>query len=253
MNMITTLEEISLNAWPSLQTVLYDGWVIRLANGYTRRANSVSPLYFSTMDVDEKIRFCEKIYQERKQDTVFKMTPAVYPENLDERLSVKGYYKDSPTSVQTLELSSVDEQLAPEVVLQEDLSEEWLESFCRMSGGIEENCKSLCQILNNIIPRHGFFSLYSGGKIIACGLGVFQSGFIGLFDIVTQATSRNQGCGQKVVRSILAWGKQNEAQKAYLQVMLNNPPALRLYSKIGFVEEYQYWYRIHSNRFPRHG
>jgi len=26
-------------------------------------------------------------------------------------------------------------------------------------------------------------------------------------------------------------------------VMLNNAPALHLYSKIGFVEKYQYWYR----------
>lgn len=39
--MIRYIEELSMNAWPSLQTIMYDGWVIILADGYTKRANSV--------------------------------------------------------------------------------------------------------------------------------------------------------------------------------------------------------------------
>jgi hypothetical protein len=33
---IQEIEEISLNAWPSLQQILYDGWILRFANGYTK-------------------------------------------------------------------------------------------------------------------------------------------------------------------------------------------------------------------------
>ena len=69
-------------------------------------------------------------------------------------------------------------------------------------------------------------------------------GYIGLFDIVTDPAFRNRGYGRRVVKNLLAWGRQNDAEKAYLQVMLNNAPALHLYSKIGFTEAYQYWYRI---------
>ena len=244
--MTTCIEELSLNAWPALQTVLYDGWVIRFASGYTKRANSVNPLYPSAVDLDAKIRFCEGIYENKKLPVVFKITPTVYPDNLDAKLSANGYRNDSPTSVQVMELEAANVQIASEVELQGDLSTEWLDNFCQMSAVAEPNREALQQILLQIIPHHCFISLKSDDRTIACGLGVLQSGHVGLFDIVTDKAFRGQGYGRQVVESILAWGKQNGAQKAYLQVMLNNPPALHLYSKIGFIETYQYWYRIKS-------
>jgi N-acetylglutamate synthase len=85
--MIATIEELSLNAWPSLQTMLYDGWVIRSANGYTKRANSVNPLYASNIDIEEKLPFCERLYREKSLSTVFKLTPTVHPYDLDDKLA----------------------------------------------------------------------------------------------------------------------------------------------------------------------
>ncbi len=242
--MITTTEELAMNAWPSLQTVLYDGWVIRFADGYTKRANSVNPLYTSTIDLDEKLGFCESIYQDKKLATTFKITPVIYPSNLDEILSARNYRKDSLTSVQVLELETTNVVLGHEANLWEDLSEEWLDAFCGMSVVSQPHQETLRQILTHIVPRHCFASLMSGDKIIACGLGVLQAERVGLFDIATDSAFRRRGYGRQVVASILAWGKRNGARLAYLQVMLNNAPALHLYSKMGFAEKYQYWYRI---------
>jgi len=79
-------------------------------------------------------------------------------------------------------------------------------------------------------------------QVIGTALGVFQSGFLGVFDVIVHPSHRRLGCGERLMRSLMAWGKQQGGHTAYLQVMLNNPPALRLYARLGFREQYQYWY-----------
>jgi ribosomal protein S18 acetylase RimI-like enzyme len=81
-------------------------------------------------------------------------------------------------------------------------------------------------------------------ETISCGLGVLQDKYFALYDIVTAANSRNRGFGKQVVLNLLNWGKEKGARTVYLHAMLNNEPALRLYSQLGFKEIYRYWYRI---------
>jgi ribosomal protein S18 acetylase RimI-like enzyme len=240
-NGIRNLEEITLNAWASLQTMLVDGWVLRFANGYTRRANSINPLYASTSNVEKKIRFCEQVYQSKGLPVVFKMTSAVHPENLDAMLEQRGYVVDAPTNVQTMSL--IDKNFSGDAELGTALTPEWLDSFCRMNK-IDDGRKPTMQtMLANIVPQKCFAAIHHQNQIIACGLGVLQNEHIGFYDIVADASFRNQGFGKQLMNSLLAWGKLNGARIAYLQVMQNNATALRLYSQLGFTQVYEYWYR----------
>ena len=242
--MITQLEELSLNAWPALQTLLYDGWVLRFSNGYTRRANSINPLYPSSLGLDEKLHFCEDFYRGRNLPVVFKITDQSLPGELDQYLEEVGYAEEAATSVQTLALNTFNQKPASNLILWEDLQDEWLEAFCRMSPGVASQQPTLRQMLLNILPAHCFAALRVDGSIVACGLAVAQSGAMGLFDIVTDSALRQRGYGRQVLTGLLAWGKARQTHSAYLQVMLNNAPALSLYSKMGFLEKYQYWYRV---------
>src|SRR5262249_36052759 len=132
--MILALEELSLNAWPALQSVVYDGWLLRFAAGYTRRANSVQALYPSTGEVGAKIRYCEAVYQARGQNTVFKLTPAAQPAGLDAALAASGYRTEAPSSVQTLALADLESPpFAGTVSMADQASDGWLDAFCRLS------------------------------------------------------------------------------------------------------------------------
>lgn len=102
------------------------------------------------------------------------------------------------------------------------------------------------RMLSSIVPKTCFISLLKEDIVIACGLGVVEGTYMGLFDLVTDVHFRNQGYGEQLILSLLEWGKEHGAKHAYLQVVLSNTPALGLYSKLGFQEVYQYWYRIKS-------
>ena len=80
------IEEAALNAWPALQQILFDGWILRFSKGYTKRANSVNPLYASRLDVGEKVDACEKLYAEKGLRPVFRLTPFSSPPDLDQVL-----------------------------------------------------------------------------------------------------------------------------------------------------------------------
>ena len=53
--MIKTIEDLSLNAWPSHQMQLYDGWILRFSYFYTHRTNSVEQIGTSTLPLDTKL------------------------------------------------------------------------------------------------------------------------------------------------------------------------------------------------------
>jgi ribosomal protein S18 acetylase RimI-like enzyme len=242
--MIRSIEELSMNAWPAMQNLHYDGWVLRCADGYTKRANSVYPLYPSKIDVDEKITFCETFYRDQGLPTVFKLTAASTPSDLDIRLETLGYRVDSPTSVQTLDLKQMNSEVPTDFDLTSDDTEAWHEAFARINNVDPKRRATHESILRAIQPDKCFASLSMDGRFIGCGLGVLQAGYLGIFDIVIDPAHRGQGYGTHLMIALLAWGQQRGANVAYLQVMLNNEPALGLYEKLGFREKYQYWYRI---------
>jgi N-acetylglutamate synthase len=241
---IRLLEELSLNAWPSLQSVYDDGWMLRFSQGYTRRANSVNPLYPPSEKLDEKIRRSESWYRARKQDIVFKMTPLALPKELDGVLARQGYKEEAVTSVQTVSLDTLDTPHQETITLTPDLNDDWLTLFCQMRGLNLRLLATMRNIINSIVPARTFAVLYREGAPAAMGFAVAEKGYVGLYDITTAENMRNRGIGRQLVLYLLNWGKANGATNAYLQVMITNAPALHLYETLGFQEVYQYWYRV---------
>lgn len=239
-----TIEEISLNHWQPLSTLLYDGWVLRFAKGYTKRANSIQPIYYSTLDVHEKIEECERIYASNQLSTIFKITPFIQPDHLDQLLQDKGYAVVDLTRIQTRRLDDIKEPVHQAVQIDAQLTTAWLDHFCRLNKVNDLQRETTELMLNNIRTKAGFISLLLDGQVVACGFGVIERGYVGLYDIITDANFRNQGLAEQMILHLLHWAKENGATSSYLQVVANNAPAVKLYAKLGYSEVYSYWYRV---------
>lgn len=240
---IKQFEQISMNAWPALQTILYDGWILRFANGVTRRANSIVPLFGSNLDIDEKITYCEDIYHENSLSVRYKMTASVSPIDLDSVLSNRGYEYRDETSLQTMLIKNCNYIGSAAVEIREKFDDAWLSRYRQFSGYDQNELFVRRKIYEQIRHKCCYLSLLSENNFVGCGLGVLENAFLGIFDIVVMPGFRKNGFGRMIVDSLLDWGKKNGATTAYLQVLADNLPAISLYRKMGFKEKYTYWYR----------
>jgi GNAT superfamily N-acetyltransferase len=241
------IEEASLNAWPALQQILLDGWILRFSNGYTRRANSVNPLFISTLDVHKKVETCEGFYEEKGLPPIFRITPFSTPPDLDQVLASRHYDKSDLTLVLYLDLEQWKPSPASGQLREESLND-WMNVFCQLSGYSPDERQTHWRILQAILARRYLASLVVSGQAVSCGMGVLERSFLGLFDIVTDPQHRNQGFGTALVFSILRRAQESGARHAYLQVTSRNIPARQLYAKLGFQEAYRYWYRVPKNQ-----
>jgi ribosomal protein S18 acetylase RimI-like enzyme len=241
---IRFLEELSLSALPALETVFLDGWVLRFSNDYTRRANSINPLYPGARPLDDNLRDGEALYRRRGQRVVFKLTPAGLPEGLDQVLAERGYAHEAATSVQTLDLAARAAPALGPTTLSEKLTDDWLSAVYVLNAIPERHQATLRQMLSRLAPQACFASLSVDDQVVSMGLGVLQAGWLGLYDIVTRPEQRGRGHARQLIGDLLAWAVSQGAHSAYLQVMKNNAQALRLYKRLGYTEQYQYWYRV---------
>lgn len=237
------IEEAGLNSWPALQQLLFDGWLVRFARGYTRRANSVTPLYPSLLPEEEKIAWCEQIYKENQLPTIFRLLSfSEKSQRLDQLLSQRGYTALGHAHVWSLRMASPPALENP--ALSAISPADWLAIYSQWSDRFRELQQVHRELVERILSPVLFAALYQQGTPVACGLGVLEHEFLGLFDIVTDPEQRRKGYGTQLVTSMLHWGKHHGAQSAYLQVVDTNVAAQHMYAKLGFQESYQYWYRL---------
>jgi N-acetylglutamate synthase len=241
--MIRTIEELSMNAWPALESIESDGWVLRFSGGYTRRANSVLPLRPGTRRLADKITEAERLYEAHGLLPTFKMTDESRPDGLDAALAERGYVEEARTSVQVVDLPSrTDGGVRLETSWCK--SGPWRDAFHRMGNVAAERRALHDRILASISLPSALASVEEDERVVGCALGVVQGRWLGIFDVIVDGGARRRGHGERLARGLMTWGRSVGAGKAYLQVMLGNAPALALYGKLGFQEAYQYWYRV---------
>jgi ribosomal protein S18 acetylase RimI-like enzyme len=235
--MYREIEEAALTAWPGLHQVTMDGWLLRAAEGYTRRANSVQPLGPSTRGLAEKVEECERWYAAAQLRCLFRITPFSEP-GLEDYLEQRGYVEDGRSQVMVRPLGDDMVGDAEELELTE-----WIATYARCS---RLATPSALAALVSAIPVQRVTTCVrdEGGQVVSVGMGVLDGPVFGLFDLVTDPEARGRGHGRRLIGALLGWARARGAAQAYLQVLESNEGARRLYAGLGFRRAYDYWYRV---------
>ncbi len=236
------IEEASLNAWPAVRQMLLDGWLLRFSHGFTKRANSIVPLYPVLQPMEDKVRHCENLYARERLQAIFRLTSVTDCAPLDGYLAERGYTRVDPTHVLTTNLNHLALPRGGNVRWSD--REAWLQTYARLTSMPEEARALHGAIIKGIQGECAYAVTGGHDQPEACGLGVLEQDLVGLFDIYTAPSSRGRGHAQALVAGLLGWARERGARVAYLQMVAGNEPARALYGKYGFSKAYEYWYRV---------
>ena len=217
--LIKTIEDLSLNAWPSHQIELYDGWILRFSYFYTHRTNSVEQIGPSTIPVEEKVQYCEEIYRRWGTPAIFKISPLV----------CLLYTSDAAVAV------TVSSFIPPK----------WIDSLFALKSTTNVMHRMVVPSMYRAIPKETICTSIQDetGTIVATGLGIRDRDYVGVYAIHVHPAYRHRHYASSICRTILSEGIRLGATKAYLQVVEGNTPAITLYESLGFSYFYTYWFR----------
>ncbi len=245
---IHRLEELTLNTAPATHQAFYDGWVLRASGTDTRRANSATALQSSNLPLEQKIAYTEAWYRTYGQSAIFRLTAAFSPADLDATLEARGYTREADTFVMTLDLAggvSQDEPVLPAgAKLVERTVSEGLDDVHRMRAVTPEHHERDTQRQALWKGPQRFVSLKTINGVASTGMARMEAGHIGIFSMRTAGNARGKGYATLLVAHLLAWGREQGASKAFLQVDQANEAAIAVYQKFGFTPAYSYWHRV---------
>lgn len=241
---VAALESAAFLAWPALEPEEnLQGWRLRFAGGYTKRANSANSTCQARALDAAVLQALAQRFVPRSLPPVFRLVEGTVPDGAESQLQAHGYREVDPSLVLVREVSAADAALAAPAQAAD--AADWLQTFVAVSGKPRHGQDIHLQMLQSIsAPCCWAVRIGADGQQQACALGVLAQGQLGLFDIATCAELRRQGLAARLVRQVLGWGARQGARRAYLQVLASNAPALALYQKLGFRLGYRYTYWV---------
>lgn len=243
-NKIKTIEDLSLNAWPSHQMQIYDGWILRFSYFYTHRTNCIEQIGPSSIPLPDKLDYCEEIYERWGTPAIYKITPLINS-SFDQKLTERGYHIAHITEVMTMELKGpLPGEIPWKVQLSPDITPGWLEALFSMKGTVNPIHRKIVPSMYAAIPKDIIAASVSDkGQVIGTGLGILDRDYVGIYAIHVSEKYRGSQIGRSICHTLLSAAARQGASSAYLQVVKGNTPAKNLYRSLGFEGFYTYWFR----------
>ncbi|TAG79292.1 MAG: GNAT family N-acetyltransferase [Betaproteobacteria bacterium] len=245
------IEEISQNASRPERGVMLDGWSVGLSPSKAKRSRCVNAFYPSVRPFETNLRETLALYQHVDLPCIFRLTPFVNDQTLDDRLAARGAPSFDRTAVQAMKLlptfclGNRNKNISIDVDIKTSTSPDAIGSIVQgLRGDTNDEITALVSRWKALPLALTSFTAVdrNSGARLAHVLTIRDGDVIGVFDVITSAAHRGRGLASRVLECALANAQVNGAQIAYLQVVESNP-AKRVYERLGFRTVYHYWYR----------
>lgn len=237
------MERVCHLAWPSLNEEFHGDWVFRFSEGLSRRGNSANPLRAVSGDIAAMLAAAESAFSREGLPTLIRI-PSLLPAEIERQLTDRGYLPEGDTLTLHADLPPMPMRRDPDVTILARPSEEWLAAMWSLKALGEKEHAAYRAIVGTLAVPAAFMALRIGGHDVAMGFVALHDGLLCIESLITDPAERGRGYASRLVGAMLAWGIEQGAAGACLQVVADNTPALKLYRGMGFNREiyrYQYW------------
>lgn len=252
---IRAVEVATAAAFPGKEhTWTSDGqWLMRAGDGVTGRSNSAVPLGPSAGFLPVPLEEIEAFYA--RHDLPVRLA---IPERIGkpaEKLVAaqpEAWELEPEILVMVRDLEELPALSDVHFVVDKQPDAEWLDLYHFRGQALPP--LALEYLRSHIEGTMGFGRLLSpAGETIAITRGTLtESGdgtvWLGYSAVEVAEGWRRKGLGTALGAHMLAWGKDHGAEKAYLQVVAHNTAGIRLYEKLGFLEQHRHRY---ARRLPQ--
>lgn len=236
-----SLERVAALGWPGLEQERLGDWLLRASRGFTGRGNSVLPIGDPGRGLSDAIDSVIDWYRERGLPPTAQV-PLPLCTDVDAELERRGWRAFNRTHILTgpvaLLLDSTGAS-GPAVRLDAYPSDGWL-------GGYHYRGAELPAIAADVLALGAapvFASIVEGEEVVAVGRGIVDEGWLGVTAVTVGEDHRRRGLGSAIMTGLAAWGAEQGARSAYLQVAVENAPALQMYDRLGMRRHHDYQYR----------
>jgi N-acetylglutamate synthase len=247
---IMELERIAAAHWRGTEEAWLGDWLLRAAEGFTGRANSVLPLGDPGVPFDDALDVVTDWYRARGLRPMIQVSLPLddrHTHDLDHYLDERSWSSRSGPAfvmVAGLPLSGARAEALPpgaEIAVLDEPDDAW-QAMYHYRG--QDHLPGVAYSVLSSADEQSFIKIVAGDEILAIARVSIADQWAGLTAVEVNPAHRRQGLGTAVTTAACAEAARRGITKSFLQVEVTNAPARALYESLGFRYTHHYHYRV---------